>query len=148
MLTNTGVEPMKISRRSLPLLLPALAAAAKAQGKSATPSQTWKFEDLPVKANGGNKSRQVVDAHTHTGYHFDLHETELGIGMAPHPPHHHEDEEMLMIQEGTLEVTINGKVTRIGPGSVAYVASNEEHGWMNVGNTPCSYFVIAFGRPG
>lgn len=140
---------MKISRRSLPMLLPALAAAAKAQGQTnVSPSHTWKFEDLPVKATGDNKTRQVVDAHTYTGYHFDLHETELGIGMAPHPPHHHEYEEMVMMHEGILEVTINGKVTRIGPGSVAYVASNEEHGWKNVGSTPCSYFVMAFGRPG
>jgi len=140
---------VKISRRSLPLLLPALAAAAKAQGqKNASPSQAWKFEDLPVTATGENKTRQVVDAHTHTGYHFDLHETELGVGMAPHPPHHHKHEEMLMIQEGLVDVTISGKVTRLGPGSVAYVASNEEHGWKNAGTTPCSYFVMAFGRPG
>lgn len=136
---------MTISRRSLPALL----AAAAAQGqKATTPSQIWKFEDLPVKATGENKGRQVVDAHTHTGYHFDLHETELALGMAPHAPHHHEHEEMIMLHEGTLDVTIAGKTTRIGPGSVAYVASNEEHGWKNAGDTRASYFVIAFGRPG
>ncbi len=136
---------MNISRRNLALLVPALAAQTQ---KTASPSQTWKFEDLPVKVTGDNKGRQVLDAHTHTGYHFDIHETELGIGMAPHPPHHHEHEEMVMVQQGTLEVTIKGKASRLGPGSVGYVASNEEHGWKNVGTTPASYFVIAFGRPG
>lgn len=137
---------MPISRRKLPFLLAAMAEAQ--DKKTATPSQALRFEDLPVKVTGGNKGRQVMDAHTHTGYHFDIHETELGIGMAPHPPHHHEHEEMIMIQKGTVEVTILDKVTRLGPGGVAYVASNEEHGWKNVGNTPANYFVLAFGRPG
>ena len=138
---------MTIPRRSWPLWLPALAAAAHAKTES-SPSQTFRFADLPVKPNGGNKGRAVMDGHTHTGYHFDIHKTELGIGMAPHPPHHHEHEEMVMVHEGTIEVTISGKSTRLEPGSVAYVASNEEHGWKNVGATRASYFVIAFGRPG
>ncbi len=138
---------MTVSRRSLAMLLPALAGQAQTP-KTSSPSQTFPFSELPVKASGENKGRAVMDGHTHTGYHFDIHETELGIGMAPHPPHHHEHEEMVMVHEGTIEVTIMGKSTRLGPGSVAYVASNEEHGWKNVGTTHASYFVIAFGRPG
>ncbi len=137
---------MNLSRRSLPFLFAALAEAQEKQ--AITPSQALRFEDLPVKLTGTNKGRQVMDAHTHTGYHFDIHETELGIGMAPHPPHHHEHEEMVMVQKGTIEVTILGKSTQLGPGGVGYVASNEEHGWKNVGDTTANYFVIAFGRPG
>jgi quercetin dioxygenase-like cupin family protein len=52
---------------------------------------------------------------------------------------------MIFIREGTLEVTIVGKIQKLGPGSVAYVASNEEHGWKNVGDTPAHYFVLALG---
>ena len=137
---------MTLARRNLPFLLAALAEAQ--DKKTSTPSQALPFESLPVKATGTNKGRQVMDAHTHTGYHFDIHETELGIGMAPHAPHHHEHEEMVMVQKGTIEVTILDKATRLGSGGVAYVASNEEHGWKNVGDGPANYFVIAFGRPG
>ena len=53
---------------------------------------------------------------------------------------------MIMIREGTLEVTIAGRSTTLGPGSIAYVASNEEHGWRNVGTTRAQYFVLALGR--
>jgi mannose-6-phosphate isomerase-like protein (cupin superfamily) len=101
---------------------------------------------LPVKKNGKNESRQVFDGRTHSGFPVDLHLTSLAPGEAPHPPHHHVHEEMMLIREGTLEVTISGKSTRIGPGSVAYIASNEEHGLRNVGTTPAKYFVIALGR--
>jgi len=45
-----------------------------------------------------------------------------------------------------LEVMISGKKTTVGPGAVVYVASNEEHGWKNVGTTAVQYFVIALGK--
>ncbi len=51
-----------------------------------------------------------------------------------------------MIREGTLEVTIAGRSTTLGAGSVAYVASNEEHGWRNSGTSPAQYFVLALGQ--
>jgi len=47
---------------------------------------------------------------------------------------------------GALNVTMDGKTTRLTPGSVAYVASNHEHGWKNPGHGPAEYFVIALGR--
>lgn len=136
---------MTYTRRDLSILLPlAAAAAAKAQ-QTALPSKAFVYEDLPVKVNGENKGRAVMKGETHTGYPVEIHLTELGPGQAPHPPHKHLREEMLMLQTGVLDVTISGKVTRITAGSVAYVASNEEHGWRNPGPGHAQYFVIALG---
>lgn len=137
---------MKQTRRDLALLLPALTALQAAGQDKKLPSTTLRWEDLPVKANGENRSRAGLTGKTHSGFPFDIHQTELAPGLAPHPPHHHEHEEMVMVREGTLEVTISGKTTQIGPGSLAYVASGEEHGWKNISKTRAHYFVIAFGR--
>ncbi len=137
---------MNYSRRDLSLLLPALAAANAAAQSPALPSKTYRFEDLPVRTNGANRSRAVLKGETHTGFPIEMHMTELGPGEAPHPPHHHPHEEMIMIHEGTLEVTISGHSTNIGPGSTAFVASGEEHGWRNVGTNRALYFVVAFGQ--
>ncbi len=126
---------MKPTRRELGSLFAALTAASASAQSAALPSRTYKFEDLAVRTNGKNKSRAVLDGTTHTGYGIEMHETELGAGMAPHSPHKHVHEELIMIREGTLEVTISGNVTKLGPGSAAYVASGEEHGWRNVGDT-------------
>jgi len=134
------------SRRDLSLLLPALAAASARAQSAALPSRTYSYPDLPVKVNGSNRQRAVLKGETHTGFPVELHMTELGPGMAPHPPHHHTHEEMIMIHEGTLEVTIAGRVSTLGPGSIAYVASGEEHGWRNVGAGRANYFVLALGR--
>lgn len=137
---------MTYSRRDLNLILAVVSAAGAQAEDAALPSKAYKFEDLPVKKNGANISRAVFDGKTHTGYHIDIHITELGPGEQPHPPHHHVHEEMVMIKDGTMEVSINGRASTVGPGSVTYVASNEEHGWRNVGSSRAMYFVIAFGR--
>jgi (S)-ureidoglycine aminohydrolase len=63
----------------------------------------------------------------------------------PHPAHHHNGEEMFIIVDGTLEVTINGKASRIKKGSVAFIGSGDQHGIRNVGTTPAKYFVIELG---
>ena len=55
-------------------------------------------------------------------------------------------DELFVISSGKLEVTIEGKTTRLGPGSAFFVASNEEHGMRNVGTTPAEYFGITLGQ--
>jgi len=138
---------MDYSRRDFGILLPALAVASVATAQTpALQSKTYAFDDLLIRTNGLNKTRAVLDGSTHGGCPVEMHITELAPGLAPHPPHHHAHEEMIMIREGTLEVTISGTSKKLGPGSVAYVASNEEHGWQNVGTTRAQYFVLALGR--
>ena len=141
---------MNVSRRDLALLFPALAvsgAQAQSGGEPAKlPSKAFAFEDLPVKTNGANKSRAIQNGLTHSGYAIEVHETDLAPGQAPHAPHHHVHEEMVIVVEGTIEFTVNGKSTRLGPGSVAYAASNDEHGQRNVGDTTARYVVVALGR--
>ena len=137
---------MNKSRRDLALLALVAAKAVSAADRKALPSATYKFEDLKVKQTGDNRGRDVFDGLTHTGHQIDIHETELAPGLAPHAPHRHSHEEIVMVREGTLEVSIEGKVTTITPGSVVYVASNEFHGWKNSGATRAHYFVMAIGR--
>jgi quercetin dioxygenase-like cupin family protein len=127
------------------MLLSALAAGSIQGQNRVLASNTWLYEDLPVRVNGANRSRAVLNGETHTGYPIEVHETELAPGEMPHPPHHHVHEEMLIMREGMLEVTIQGRSARLGPGSVAYVASGEQHGWRNVGTSNARYFVLAFG---
>ena len=138
---------MTYSRRDLGLLVAALAASpAAAQPNTALPSKAYVYEQLPVHKNGANESRPLFSGELHTGCYVEVHETRLGPGGMPHPPHHHAHEEMFMVREGTLEVTINGKTTRLGPGSVGFAGSNDEHGVRNAGATPAEYFVVAMGK--
>jgi quercetin dioxygenase-like cupin family protein len=64
--------------------------------------------------------------------------------MASHPVHHHPWEEMLLIKEGDVEVSINGQKHRAGPGYLIFFASNDPHNLQNVGDRPATYYVINF----
>ena len=78
---------MKYSRRDLRLLLPALASAtAVAQQQKILPAGVFRYEDLPVRVNGLNKARAVMNGETHTAFPIEVHLTELGPGQEPHPP--------------------------------------------------------------
>jgi mannose-6-phosphate isomerase-like protein (cupin superfamily) len=137
---------MDTTRRTLLQVIPMLAASSAFAAD--TPNLTTfvkPFGELPVKKNGPNESREILHGVTHSGCHLEVHETTLGAGMEPHPPHRHENEEMFLLVKGTLAVTIEGKTTVIGSGSAAFVHSGELHGVRNPGTEPAQYFVVEIG---
>ena len=64
----------------------------------------------------------------------------LKAGMSPHPPHEHPEEEFMVITEGTGELFVDGKTTKVGPGSMMYCAANKLHGIKNTGKTPLLFY--------
>lgn len=64
----------------------------------------------------------------------------LKPGLSPHPPHQHEEEEFMVITEGTGEVSVEGKTTQVAPGSMMYCAANRLHGIVNTGQTPLLFY--------
>ena len=113
--------------------------------QDALPSGLFDYAQLAVRASGPTEIRQMLTGTTHSGYRVDLHETALAAGQMPHAAHRHVHEELLLIREGTLEVTVGQRTSRLGAGSVVYIASNEQHGWKNVGSAQAKYFVMALG---
>jgi mannose-6-phosphate isomerase-like protein (cupin superfamily) len=155
---------MSITRRDVFSLIPAalaasalvsgVAEAGRAQGSSGSgqtpatplPSAIYPFEQLQVhQSKTGTQSRPVLKGKLATGESIEVHETTLPPGGAPHAPHHHEHSEMWLIREGTVELNISGKTQQLGPGSVGFVRSNEEHGIRNPSDKPAAYFVVAIG---
>lgn len=86
--------------------------------------------------------RALVDTVTTNLRRLEIHVTTLGPGKAPHPPHRHAHEELMVIRSGTLEVLQNGATRRAGPGAVIFEASNELHGLRNPGPDSATYVVI------
>jgi len=142
---------MFITRRDMCLLLPAVLFPAVirpedvAAQEGSMPSAMYPFEKLPIRTPKNAQIRDVLKGKLATGESLEVHETTLPPGVAPHAPHHHVHSEMWLIREGTVELTVNGTISLLGPGSVGFVHSNDEHGIKNVGATPATYFVVAVG---
>jgi mannose-6-phosphate isomerase-like protein (cupin superfamily) len=120
--------------------------ASPAAAKPRLASKAYPFAELKEKKSGGNSSWAILNGQTWAGCPIEVHETRLAPGAMPHPPHHHAHEEMFLVREGEVEVTISGHATRLGPGSAAFVASNDQHGIQNVGDGSALYFVVAIGN--
>jgi quercetin dioxygenase-like cupin family protein len=100
----------------------------------------WK--DVPVQQEEVRAVRQFLRAPTATLDELELHVTTLPAGATSHAPHKHPNEELVIVKEGTVEVLVDGKLKRVGPGAVVFNASNQMHSLRNVGEGPTTYHVI------
>ena len=115
---------------------------AEAAERPVLASTLWNWPELAVKPTKTGERRDIVDSPTRTLVNFECHLTTLLPGKAPHAGHHHPDEELLVVKEGTMEATVGGEIHRLEPGDWLFVVSGEEHGWRNAGDTPATYYVI------
>src|ERR1700746_1070134 len=143
---------MKCSRRDFGLLVPSLLAAQAAPATNdiehlpVMKTERFGFDDLPVATNGKNKQPRMFTPKTHTGFKIESHQSDIAPAEVTHPPHQHLREEMMLIREGVMELTIAGKPYRLGPGDVGVIGSNELHNAKNVGTTRAEYFICNIGR--
>ena len=105
-------------------------------------SQVFDWEKLAVKTTPNGQRRDVLDGRTATLIQLECHVTSLLPGRAAHLPHRHPWEEIIVVKEGTLEVNLNGELSRVGPGSVLFYAPKDLHGVRNVGDALASYHVL------
>jgi quercetin dioxygenase-like cupin family protein len=139
-MTRRELSRLFLARYPVGAALPLLAAS-----DDSLPSATFAFDRLPVQNNGRSEFRSILRGKLATGEALEVHETTLAAGAVPHAPHRHLHSEMWLIREGTLKLTISSESHVLGPGSVGFVHSNDEHGIENVGSTAATYFVVAIG---
>lgn len=128
------------NRRDL-FALPLLAAAAAKSMKGAKlPDVTMdppaakltreKFGDLRIYFDGPTDQLKSMTAGSLL----------LRAGMTPHAPHRHPEEEFMVITQGSGEISIEGKITKVASGSMMYTAGNKLHGIVNTGKTPLLFY--------
>jgi uncharacterized cupin superfamily protein len=100
------------------------------------------WESFVAKKSSTGERRDVTNLPTATIQRFESHISTLNPGKASHPPHKHNQEEFIIVKEGTLDISINGKISRVGPGSVMFLASIDLHNLTNVGDRPATYHVF------
>jgi quercetin dioxygenase-like cupin family protein len=114
---------------ALPLAVFPLAAAAK------LPDVTRTAAEAAVTQEPFGEIRVYFDGPTDQLKAMTAGSLRLKPGMSPHPPHQHEEEEIMVITEGTGEISIDGKVTKVAPGTMMYCGANKPHGIVNTGKS-------------
>ena len=143
--TNVGEQPatylvFNLTTAATSAVPPPGAAAAALPDKLRSGVFDWaKLEARPTKTGA---RREILNSPTVTCVSLEAHATTLNPGEAPHPAHHHPDEELVVVKEGLMEATINGVSQQAGPGSIFFYASNDEHGMKNAGPTAATYYVF------
>jgi XRE family transcriptional regulator, regulator of sulfur utilization len=120
------------------------ASASCAQSNAVMSSTLFAWESIDNKTNASGSARQFFRAPTTALLQLECHVTTLNSGLASHAPHHHPEEEIVIIRQGTVEALVNGEWKRVGPGSVIFYAANVTHDLKNVGDAPAIYHVFSW----
>lgn len=138
---------MKIILASLTVLLASTSALAKSQPPAVLPKDGYSI------ANCVNTFDAAKKETTKAGYQYWFADRNLadgktvkmsvvGVGLATHPPHRHEEDEFFFVLEGTAEFYLDGERKVVGPLTSLYAPSWHEHGIKNAGQTELKYLVI------
>jgi mannose-6-phosphate isomerase-like protein (cupin superfamily) len=80
---------------------------------------------------------------------MECHASVLSPGHCPHPPHAHQEEELLIVLDGEAELLIADKpslegarVEKVGPGAFVYYPAFQHHTIRNTGQKPVSYLMF------
>lgn len=73
---------------------------------------------------------------------YEMHITKLTHKGPSHAPHQHLATEIILIAEGDVEMTIDGKTSMGSAGDLFIVESGLMHGVANAAEKPCAYFAF------
>jgi mannose-6-phosphate isomerase-like protein (cupin superfamily) len=130
------------NRRELLLLsaMPAIGALAATSGPAKLPNITMDPAKAKLDRQPFGDLRIYFDGPTDQLHSITAGSLQLKPGMSPHAPHQHPEEEFMVITEGSGEIIVDGKTTKVGPGTMMYCGANKVHGIKNTGTQPLLFY--------
>lgn len=105
----------------------------------------YHWNDLPVKKRTDRESRAIFEGTSPHFEYFEIHATTQMPGAKPAAPHDNKDiEELLIVKEGKMKVTIGDKTAVLGKGGVILILPEEMQTFENVGDTNLTYYVLRY----
>jgi len=104
---------------------------------------------LPSDEKKGWKPYRIFSGSTAAVHSLTCHASVLNHDQCPHPPHRHDEEEILLVLSGEVEMMIperassnhNGEL-RMRPGQFAYYPANFAHSLRTVSEEPANYLMF------
>src|SRR5579871_6916425 len=111
-------KKQETSRRNAFMAIAGLAGFPAFAGSGKLPNTTLNPDKATVTKETFGENRVYFDGPTDQLKAMTAGSLLLKPGMTPHPPHQHEEEEMMVIAEGNGEIVVDGKKSPVGPGSM------------------------------
>ena len=127
------------NRRDL-FKLAAFQAVAAAAAGAKIPNATMDKGTAKVTKEPFGDLRVYFDGQTDQLKGMTFGSLQLKPGMTPHPPHEHPEEEIMIVTEGSGEISVEGKVTKVAAGTSMYCGAGKLHGIVNTGKTPLLFY--------
>jgi XRE family transcriptional regulator, regulator of sulfur utilization len=105
------------------------------------------WEKMQPTPTSNGVRRAVFEGPTTTLDKLHCHITTLNPGQVSGEPRRHLQEEVIIIKEGRVEATADGRSQIVGPGSVIFFASGAVTSLRNAGDAPCTYTVLYYYTP-
>jgi uncharacterized cupin superfamily protein len=110
-------------------------------------SNLYDWEKMQPTTVSNGVRRAVFDGPTTTLDKIHCHITTLNPGQKSGEPRRHLQEEVIIVKEGRVEATADGRSQIGGPGSVIFFASGATTFLRNAGDSPCTYIVVYYYTP-
>ncbi len=125
-------------------ILSVLALVSLAQLSAVRPG-VYRWTDRPVKVNGDRESGVFLEGTAPSLDFFRIHATTQYKRAKPSPTHaNKEREELVIVKEGTMKATVNGKTKVLGAGSVVLIMPGEMQSFENIGDGPLTYYAMQY----
>ncbi len=108
-------------------------------------SNVYRWNDLKIEKSEARERRQILKGSTTDLEYLEIHATTVEPKKSPHASHSHDDsEELVIVKDGKLKVTINNESQVLGPGSIAIAMPGDQHALENAGDTSVTYYVFRY----
>ncbi|MEP7376731.1 MAG: cupin domain-containing protein [Chitinophagaceae bacterium] len=121
------------------------ATVLMAQKTDSLPSHVYRWDSVAAKKQKTWTTRAIIEGSTNSLSRFEVTAVTLEPGKASPPPSASYDvEELLIVKDGLLNITIDGVTKKLGAGSVAFAMPRMVHGVSNAGNTKATYYLLKY----
>ena len=108
-------------------------------------SGVYVWDQLIVKKSEEREARQLMEGTTTDFEYLEIHATTQYKGAKPRPPHAQKDlEELILVTEGTMKFTMDGKEAILSKGSAILIPPLAMQALENIGNGSLTYYVLMF----
>jgi mannose-6-phosphate isomerase-like protein (cupin superfamily) len=101
-----------------------------------------KIQDFVFEGKPRGQVGIYFDGHTAGTRNFVTGIFHLKANTEPHPIHKHPEEEILIVAKGKGEITCDGKITKVGPGSVMFTAPEAPHSIRNTSDEVLTFYFV------